>query len=88
MHISHAYKHISYTFTVLIFPERCKCIYIPVVHFRVDWGLEAVTIDCTRFAFLRALVLAGLSNCIVYTHPGNTPQTNTAFAFVLGNTGS
>lgn len=75
-----------YTFIVLIFPERCKFIYI--VHFIADWSLEAVTIDCTRLAFLRALVLAGLSNYIVHTHPGNTPQTDTAFAFVLGNTGS
>lgn len=54
----------------------------------MDWSLEAVTIDCTRLSFLKALVLAVLRNSIMYTRPGNTQQTGTAFAFVLANTGS
>lgn len=47
----------------------------------MHWNLEAVIIDCARFSFLKALVLAGLRNPIMYIGPGNTQQTDMAFIF-------
>lgn len=40
----------------------------------MDWSLEAVTVDCTRLSFLKALELADLRNSMRYIRPGNTQQ--------------
>lgn len=49
----------------------------------MNQSLAAVTLNCTRVSFLKALVLAGLRNPILSTGPGNAHQTDTAFAFHL-----